>query len=101
MNERYQQIRQQILDLEREASALKAEAIKEALVDIRAKVHEFGLTAEDIFSHRTPSVLSKFRPHVVIKYRDDKGHAWSGRGKTPKWLLDAEAEGKSRDDFLV
>lgn len=38
---------------------------------------------------------------VAIKYRDDKGNTWTGRGKTPRWLTDAEKSGKSRDQFKI
>ena len=38
---------------------------------------------------------------VAIKYRDDKGSTWTGRGKTPRWLTDAEKAGKSRDQFKI
>lgn len=38
---------------------------------------------------------------VAIKYRDDKGNTWTGRGKTPRWLTDAEKAGKSREQFKV
>jgi DNA-binding protein H-NS len=38
---------------------------------------------------------------VTIKYRDDKGNTWTGRGKTPRWLADAEKGGAKRDQFLI
>ena len=38
---------------------------------------------------------------VAVKYRDDKGNTWTGRGKTPRWILTAEAAGKSREQFKV
>lgn len=38
---------------------------------------------------------------VAIKYRDDKGNTWTGRGKTPRWVVDAEKAGKSREQFKV
>jgi DNA-binding protein H-NS len=38
---------------------------------------------------------------VAIKYRDEKGNTWTGRGKTPRWLTEAEREGKSRETFKV
>lgn len=38
---------------------------------------------------------------VAIKYRDDKGNTWTGRGKTPRWIADAEKAGKSREQFKV
>ncbi|WP_370655812.1 H-NS histone family protein, partial [Paracraurococcus lichenis] len=34
-------------------------------------------------------------------YRGPNGETWSGRGRLPKWLHAAEAEGKSRDSFLI
>lgn len=37
----------------------------------------------------------------LLKYRDDAGNSWTGRGRTPRWLVEAEAAGKSRDAFLV
>jgi len=38
---------------------------------------------------------------VAPKYRDDKGNTWTGRGKTPRWLVAAEKAGKSRDTFKI
>lgn len=38
---------------------------------------------------------------VPVKYRDDKGNTWTGRGKTPRWLADAEKTGKHREQFKV
>jgi DNA-binding protein H-NS len=38
---------------------------------------------------------------VPVKYADDKGNKWSGRGRTPLWLLAAEKAGRKRAAFLV
>jgi DNA-binding protein H-NS len=38
---------------------------------------------------------------VPVKYADDKGNKWSGRGRPPLWLVSAQKSGKKRDDFLV
>lgn len=38
---------------------------------------------------------------VAIKYRDDQGNTWTGRGKTPRWLVEAEKTGKSREQFHI
>lgn len=43
----------------------------------------------------------KSRGPAAVKYRDDKGNQWTGRGNPPKWLAAYEAEGRSRDEFLV
>lgn len=38
---------------------------------------------------------------VPVKYRDQSGNSWSGRGMTPKWLKEAEKNGRKREQFLV
>jgi len=41
-------------------------------------------------------------PTFKAKYRDPvTGKAWTGRGRPPRWLTDAEQSGKSRDAFLI
>lgn len=38
---------------------------------------------------------------VAIKYKDGQGNTWTGRGKTPRWLVAAEKAGKNREQFKV
>jgi DNA-binding protein H-NS len=38
---------------------------------------------------------------VPVKFRGPNGETWSGRGRMPKWLQAAEANGESRDKYLV
>jgi DNA-binding protein H-NS len=40
---------------------------------------------------------------VAAKYRHPENAAltWTGRGRTPKWVLEHEAQGGSRDDLLI
>lgn len=45
--------------------------------------------------------VGKTRAKPGVKYKDDKGNTWTGRGAAPKWLATYEAEGKSRDQFLA
>lgn len=41
------------------------------------------------------------RAKARIKYRDEQGNTWTGRGRSPRWLVVAEAAGRKRDQFLV
>lgn len=41
------------------------------------------------------------RAKPAVKFRDDKGNTWTGRGATPKWLAAYEAEGRNRSEFAV
>ena len=38
---------------------------------------------------------------VAVKYRDENGNTWTGRGKTPRWMVDAEKAGNNREKYLV
>ncbi|HEY0663556.1 MAG TPA: H-NS histone family protein, partial [Thiobacillaceae bacterium] len=59
---------------------------------------EFGITIDDL---KGKAKKSKGRT-VAVKYRNEAtGEGWSGRGRTPKWLADEMAKGRSKDAFLV
>jgi DNA-binding protein H-NS len=38
---------------------------------------------------------------LPAKFADGNGNTWTGRGSTPRWLTDAVASGRSREDFAV
>jgi len=41
------------------------------------------------------------RKSAAPKYRGPNGDTWTGRGKRPRWLTSALAEGKKLEDFLI
>jgi len=62
----------------------------------------------DAAAPRTPAKKSKKAKAAAAKkaasapkYSDGTGNTWSGKGPTPKWLKDAVAGGKVREEFLV
>ncbi|MGA1018470.1 MAG: H-NS family nucleoid-associated regulatory protein [Phycisphaerales bacterium] len=39
---------------------------------------------------------------MAPKYRDpESGTTWSGRGRTPLWMVAAIEQGRTRDEFLI
>jgi DNA-binding protein H-NS len=91
--------------LETQARRLERNANK-GLRAAAAVIAKHGLSLADLtraFSmskgRRGPSSLAG--RSVPVKYRDDKGNKWSGRGRPPLWLVAAEKAGKRRDSFLV
>jgi DNA-binding protein H-NS len=47
-------------------------------------------------------VKAKRQQKVTIRFRDDKGNAWSGKGWMPLWMKTAiETSGKTKEDFAV
>lgn len=44
----------------------------------------------------------KARKAVPVKYRHpDTGDTWTGRGRTPRWIVEAEEAGADRSSFAV
>ena len=42
------------------------------------------------------------RGPVAPKYRNpETNDLWTGRGKPPRWIVEAESQGKPRDQFLI
>ena len=56
----------------------------------------FGGSPKDIPQRRPyPKVEPKFRNP------NDPSETWSGRGKTPRWMIEMIADGRSIDDFRI
>lgn len=105
-------IHQQIDKLQKEAEALKAKEKGGVVARIQEAIAHYGLTPQELFGHalagksgrkaRKASAKGKAaKSAAVIKYRDDSGNSWVGRGKRPAWFTAALAAGKSADDLLV
>ena len=107
-----------IADLQKKLAAAessKAPAIKK----VKALMRKLGVTVTDLTSEDSGAKSSgkrRGRPKkvmtekvvraasgrkVAIKYRDEKGNTWTGRGKTPRWLVEAEKLGETREQFAV
>jgi len=109
------QINRQIDKLQRQAEALKQQEVNGVITRIKSAIEHYGLTAKDLGlrgaragagSQRTArktlarDVVAVRKP-VPVKYRDEEGHTWTGRGKRPNWFKAALEAGKSPEDFAV
>lgn len=113
-----QKIEKEILKLQKQAQALQTKQRGPVITSIIRSMREYDITPEDIaevFNKKsgtaskrastakpapTKSTVAK-RP-VAPKYRHpETGATWTGRGKAPRWVTAAEADGKSRTDFLI
>jgi DNA-binding protein H-NS len=114
MTKTYVQIQKQIETLQREADKLKRKEIDEVIAKIKEAIRVYGLTASDLAldgraARRGPAVKKRGRPAtksksrgpVTIKYRDESGNTWGGRGPRPQWLREALGAGRSLQEFAV
>lgn len=72
---------------------------KDALATVEAKAAELGFTLAQLLG----GTSKKAKAASPAKYRhpDKPEQTWSGRGRQPAWIREAEAAGRSRDDFLI
>lgn len=99
----------QIAELTAKADQMRLEQHSKAVADAQAIINSFNLKASDlVFSSgkdksekSAKSVSLKSTKKAEIKYRDNNGNGWSGRGLKPRWLTAELESGKSLSDFLV
>ncbi len=95
----------------------KAEGAKrDLLAGFEARAAELGTTLRDLLPSAAPTTSARRRRRAkgkgekgdgnsrrkpAAKYKGPNGEAWSGRGRTPRWLQALEAEGRDRREFMV
>ena len=88
--------------LEAQIKALAAEQRSEAIEKVKAIMQEHGLTIADLGTTAKTKVRAAAPgSKVAVKYRDNDGNTWSGRGLRPRWLTAELAVGKSLESFAV
>jgi DNA-binding protein H-NS len=95
----YKQLTAQLEKLHKEVAVAREKEIEQAIADIKEKVAEYGITAEELgFTSKRPAGRKAGPAAVSVpKYRNPKtGETWSGRGRAPGWLA-----GRNRERFLI
>lgn len=114
------EIQAEITRLKKEADKIRSAEVKEVVSRIRKAIAHYGLTAQDLFGKAAAAAGSaqpskrgaaakkgkaargaKAGAPAVVRYKDEAGNTWVGRGKRPQWLRDALAAGKKLEDFAV
>jgi DNA-binding protein H-NS len=107
-------IQKEIERLQKQAKALHNKERTPVIRSIIKSMKDYDITPEDIalaYNKRgnakalTPKSALRTggtRGPVPPKYRHpETGATWTGRGKAPKWVVDAETTGQGRDQFLI
>lgn len=94
----YKEIKTRIAKLEQEAEALRKAEMATVITEIKAKMAEYGITSKDLGVIKSKS---KKQPGATspARYRNKEGQSWSGRGRKPKWVIEALATGKTLEDM--
>ena len=109
----YQELKAKGNALLKQAEVLRNKEVRAVIARIKAVMAEYEITLDDLKSPskrvtrtRTRAVAKaeKAKSTTVSKpkYRNpETGATWTGHGKAPNWLKEAEAAGTARDDFLI
>lgn len=108
----YDAIKKQIAKLQAEAAKLEAVATvkkRKSVAQVLALMKKLDVSLEDLAASKprggraTKRVrASSSQKSVSPKYRDAQtGETWSGRGRTPRWLANLEAQGRSREEYRI
>jgi DNA-binding protein H-NS len=120
MAKTYEQVLKKIETLKAEAERARQKETAEVVARIREAIEHYGLTPADLGLAAAPrrgraagpkaapakkgrraAAKAAKKGSVPVKYRDDAGHTWTGRGLQPVWLREALAAGKTLQDFAV
>ncbi len=110
-SELQQQINQaeaKVNELREKLAAQKNTERVQAILSAKELIKTFQLTAADLgFSGKKTLVrkeraMGDKRMSVAPKYQDpNSGKTWTGRGKTPAWLVAQLSAGHSKQDYLI
>lgn len=72
-----------------------------ARAELETKARELGFNLAELFTVDAPT--KRTRAPAAPKYRhpENAAETWSGRGRKPRWFIDAIAAGKSPEDLVI
>ncbi|WP_321875849.1 H-NS histone family protein [Burkholderia cenocepacia] len=96
--ESYKDLKAELDELMVKVEFARKVEISDVVMEIRRKISEYKLEPKDIFPFLDKGRDGGDRNRRVPKYMDPQtGATWSGRGRPPRWILEAE----NRDKFLL
>lgn len=95
----YQELVAQKAALDAQIQEARNSEVSAAVAEVKRLVGEYGLTAVDCGFGQAKKGSDKAK--VPVKYRGPNGEAWTGRGKTPNWILAQESAGRTRESMLA
>lgn len=94
MAKSYQDYQKEIAELQKKAEEARRAELTGAIAQIKSLMAHFNLSIKDL-KLKDGKVSRAPGKAVAAKYRDPiTGETWSGRGRSPAWVIKAKAENK-------
>lgn len=92
MAKSYQDYQKEIAELQKKAEEARRAELTGAIAQIKSLMAQFNLSIKDL-KLKDGKVSRAPGKAVAAKYRDPiTGETWSGRGRSPAWVIKAKAE---------
>jgi DNA-binding protein H-NS len=90
-------------DIEREIKSREQQEVKKAREQILSIAQSVGLPIDQLIVNAGKKAKTEKTTTVRAKYRNptDSEQTWSGRGRQPRWVVEALAKGKKLDEFRI
>ncbi|MCK8786762.1 H-NS histone family protein [Roseomonas sp. NAR14] len=106
-----EELRALITAAEAKFAEKREDALQALKTEMEERAKQLGLSVGDLFGYAPPeshdSARGGRKPRkdagktIEPKYRGPNGEEWTGRGRKPKWLMAAEADGKDPEQFRI
>jgi DNA-binding protein H-NS len=90
-------------DIERAIKDRQQEDMQKAREQILAIAKDAGVSVEELLGNGGTKTKKANGKKVEARYQnpEDTSQTWTGRGRQPRWMTEAKANGKKADDFLM
>jgi len=90
-------------DVERAIKDRQQQDVQKAREQILAIARDAGVSVEELLGNGGAKAKKATGKKVDAKYQNpkDTSQTWTGRGRQPRWMAEAVANGKKADDFLM
>lgn len=100
-----EKIEKEIQKLQRKMRSIKTRQRRPVMNSIVRSMIEYEITPEEIerlYKRQVERAKRGTPSKLPPRYKNpETGLTWSGRGRPPKWIVEAEGQGRSRDEFLI
>ena len=92
-------------DIEKEIKNRQQQDVKKAREQILEIAQNMGISVEELLANKGGTKGSKKSTGAKVspQYHNpaDNAQTWTGRGRQPKWVVDALGKGKTLDDLRI
>ncbi|MFJ1472551.1 H-NS histone family protein [Massilia orientalis] len=90
-------------DIEQEIKNREQEEVRKAREKILSIAQSVGLPVEQLIANVRTKPKAAKASTVRAQYRNpaDNEQTWTGRGRKPRWVIEAVEQGKSLDEFRI